>query len=222
MGGVARDARAREGLGAPGREAARSREWLADRVAVARSREWPTARSRPSRAESEPLRPRLGTLCRGGCSARRCCRFGGAHSLRPVRRHRCDVMRCCSQAQAEGPLQLKCSSQLKAASHIVFNIGPVSALWASSAMSSPHLQAEEGASLVRKTEKADRPDHAAKQLDGGGIPGGDGSTAKCRGRCRPTQGRRRRRHCFPAPPMPRDGGARRGCCGPGDRPRNWW
>ena len=41
-------------------------------------------------------------------------------------------MRCYPQAQAEGPLQLKYSSQLNPATHIVLDIGPVSAFWASS------------------------------------------------------------------------------------------
>ena len=58
-------------------------------------------------------------------------RFQGAHKLRPVCRHRCNAMQCYSQAQGEGPLQLKYSSQLNTATHIVLNIGPVSAFWAS-------------------------------------------------------------------------------------------
>ena len=49
--------------------------------------------------------------------ARRCFRCEGAYKLRPVCRHRCNAMRCYSQAQGEGPLQLKYSSQLNTATH---------------------------------------------------------------------------------------------------------
>ena len=40
-------------------------------------------------------------------------------------------MHCYSEAQGEGPLQPKFSSQLNTATHIVFNIGPLSAFWSS-------------------------------------------------------------------------------------------
>ena len=56
-----------------------------------------------------------------------------AHKLRPVCRRRCNAMHCYSQAQGAGPLQY--SSQVNTATHIVLNIRPVSAFWASSAMS---------------------------------------------------------------------------------------
>ena len=59
----------------------------------------------------------------------RCFRFKGTHRLRPVCRPRCSAMRCYSQAQGEGPLQLKYKSQPSTATHIVLNIGPVSAFW---------------------------------------------------------------------------------------------
>ena len=82
----------------------------------------------------------------------RCFRFEGAHELRRVCRHRCDATRRFSRAQGEGPLQLEYSSRLNTAARIVLSSGAASAFWASSAMSQPHLQAEEGANLVRKKE----------------------------------------------------------------------
>ena len=59
----------------------------------------------------------------------RCFRFEGAHKLRLVCRHRCNAMHYYSQAQGQGALQLKYSSQLNIATHIVLNNGPVST-WA--------------------------------------------------------------------------------------------
>ena len=50
-----------------------------------------------------------------------CFRFEGDHKPRPVGRHRCGATRCYSQAQGEGPLQLKYSSRLNTATHIVLN-----------------------------------------------------------------------------------------------------
>ena len=75
---------------------------------------------------ARPMTPSAGSSPRAG----RCFRFERAHRLRPVCRRRCNAMRCISQAQAEGPLQLKHSSQLNTATHIELNIGAVSAFWA--------------------------------------------------------------------------------------------
>ena len=56
--------------------------------------------------------------------------------------------------------------------HILLNIGPVSALWAPSAMSKLHLRAGERAKLVRYKENAGRPVQAAEEARAEGISEG--------------------------------------------------
>ena len=96
-------------------------------------------------------------LSRATASESSCFLFKGAHNWRLFCRHHCiarPVPVSCSgysQAQEEGPLQLKYSSTATHTS-IVLNTGPVFAFWASSAMSWQHLQAEERANLVRKNK----------------------------------------------------------------------
>ena len=98
-------------------------------------------------------------LSRATASESSCFLFKGAHNWRLFCRHHCiarPVPVSClgySQAQEEGPLQLKYSSTATHTS-IVLNTGPVFAFWASSAMSWKHLQAEERANLVRKNKQA--------------------------------------------------------------------
>ena len=80
-----------------------------------RARSSPRARGRARggagalQAPLPPLAPPhpLARERRGRAREGRCFRLQGAHRLRPVRRRRCNATHCCSQAQAEGPLQLQ-------------------------------------------------------------------------------------------------------------------